>query len=274
MIDEFTPEELRYYEDFLDRLEEHGLEVLRKTDATADAQCGHPDHPDERPSMGVDLAKKGGKARVLINCRSRGCDADEILGAVGMSKRDLFVDKADFAKTKKVRSKVPGCTLEQYATAKCLGVDYLSNGHVGLERSSWSGLPAVKIPYRGEGGEVVAERFRVGMEKDKPRVMSRKDESPPLYGLHRLAEFREKFGYVLLCEGESDIHTAWAHDLPAVGVPGANNWKSGYASKYFDGLKILVAVEPDGGGEKLWAAISSEEALEGRVGRVVFELEV
>ncbi len=270
MNDEFTPDEIRFYEDVLDRFEAADLDVTRKTPTTADAQCAHPDHPDENPSMGVDLAKKSGKARVLVNCRSRGCDVDETLSTLGMTTRDLFVHKTDFAKTKKVRPKVTGCTLEEYATAKGLGVDYLSNGFVGLEEGGRYGKPAVTIPYYGPDGERVTERFRVGLDKDGLRVVSKPGDSPPPYGLHRLHVAREA-GYVLLVEGESDCHAGWSHDLPVLGIPGAKCWRDEWAA-YLEGIpEVFVCADDDEAGEGLWKAVSACPALAGRAVRMVLD---
>ena len=36
-----------------------------------------------------------------------------------------------------------------------------------------------------------------------------------------------KAGLVVLVEGESDCHTLWLHDFPALGLPGAGNWNEG-----------------------------------------------
>jgi hypothetical protein len=52
-----------------------------------------------------------------------------------------------------------------------------------------------------------------------------------------------------LVEGESDCHTLWYHGIPALGIPGATNWKDEWA-KYLDGFEtIYMVIEPDKGGE-------------------------
>jgi hypothetical protein len=56
---------------------------------------------------------------------------------------------------------------------------------------------------------------------------------------------------VVLVEGESDCHTLWYHEIPALGIPGASNWRDGWAT-YLDGIeKVYVVIEPDQGGDTL-----------------------
>jgi hypothetical protein len=52
-------------------------------------------------------------------------------------------------------------------------------------------------------------------------------------------------------EGESDCHTLWQHDWPALGIPGAGIWKAEWAArpKGFD--TIYVVIEPGQGGQAL-----------------------
>lgn len=65
-----------------------------------------------------------------------------------------------------------------------------------------------------------------------------------------LAEAREA-GYAVLVEGESDCHTLWHHEIPALGIPGANNWRNEWAG-HLEGIeRIYIVVEPDQGGAAL-----------------------
>ena len=61
-----------------------------------------------------------------------------------------------------------------------------------------------------------------------------------------------KSGYLVLVEGESDAHTLWFHQIPALGIPGASNWRDDRDAPPLDGIdKIYLVVEPDKGGEAL-----------------------
>jgi len=247
----FTPEELSWYHDLRDRLPG---EKKIKSETEADVLCVN--HGDRNPSLGFDLAKNGDGAMVLLNCRSQGCSFEDIVATLGLDSRDLFFRK---------NGKPKGCTLEQYARYKNLPVDFLKGEEVGLEDVSWWGVNAVRIPYADETGEVILNRYRISLSGES-RVVSKKGDSVMLYGLHRIEEAR-KASYVLLVEGESDCHSAWYRGLPAVGIPGAKNWKDEWSS-CFDGIgAILVLVEPDKGGEELWDTLS-RGSLKDRLGKL------
>jgi hypothetical protein len=138
-----------------------------------------------------------------------------------------------------------GLTLVQYAVAKQIPVEFLKT--LGLSEFTYDHKPALRIPYFTAGGEELAVRFRIALEGDRFRWKS--GSKPCLYGLHRLAE-AQKAGYVVLVEGESDCHTLWLHGIPALGIPGATNWREERDAHHLDGIEtIYVVVEPDQGGD-------------------------
>lgn len=65
-----------------------------------------------------------------------------------------------------------------------------------------------------------------------------------------VVDIREK-GFVILVEGESDSQTLWNMDFPALGIPGANMFKTVWA-KDLEGLTLYIHVEPDKGGETFY----------------------
>jgi hypothetical protein len=154
-----------------------------------------------------------------------------------------------------------------------LPVTFLTGDEVGLEETTYADVPAVYIPYPNETGEVVAERFRVALEKNAAgpdnRFRWNKGDKPTLYGRHRLDEAK-KTGYVLLCEGESDCHVCWYRGLPALGIPGAKNWADEWGT-YLDGIEtVLVAIEPDDAGESMWSKLMASTELYPRLEKVRF----
>lgn len=148
-----------------------------------------------------------------------------------------------------------GCTLAAYADAKRLPIGFLRG--LGLGDALYGGHPVIAIPYKDEAGGLLALRYRRALQKGKRdlRFVWRKGDHAKglLYGLWRLANIREA-GWVILVEGESDCHTAWLHDLPALGVPGAGMWADA-AAKYLDGLQVYVWREPDVGGATFTKAL-------------------
>jgi hypothetical protein len=148
-----------------------------------------------------------------------------------------------------------GLTLEQYAAAKRLPVQFLRS--LGITEFTYEGGPALRVPYRGTAGEELAVRFRIALEGDRFRWKAR--SKPVLYGIDRLASARQA-GSVVLVEGESDCHTLWHHGIPAVGIPGATSWREERDAHHFQGIEtIYVLVEPDRGGKavKEWLSRSS-----------------
>ena len=109
------------------------------------------------------------------------------------------------------------CTLEDYAEAKALPVEFLRE--IGLSTISYLGSKAVRMPYLKEDGTEGAARLRISLEKGPKgddRFRWRKGSRPTLYGLWRLDRTREA-GYAVLVEGESDCHTLWHHGIEALG---------------------------------------------------------
>jgi DNA-binding transcriptional ArsR family regulator len=140
-----------------------------------------------------------------------------------------------------------GCTLKGYSEVKKLPESFLRG--LGLKEITYSDKPAIRIPYPDEKGQEVAVRFRVSLDGSE-KFRWRSGDKPRPYGLRLLEEAR-KAGYVVLVEGESDCHTLWCHEIPALGIPGASNWRDEWAT-YLDGLeKVYVVIEPDQGGDTL-----------------------
>ncbi len=124
---------------------------------------------------------------------------------------------------------------------------------LGLRDVTYLDKSAVRIPYPDEGGQEEAVRFRISMDGTE-KFKWRSSDKPTLYGLGLLEEARNA-GFVVLVEGESDCHTLWHYEIPALGIPGVNNWRDGWAT-YLDGIeKIYAVIEPDQGGDTLRAKL-------------------
>jgi putative DNA primase/helicase len=259
--DGFTPQTLDWYKGILSRFPgKH----RRKSKTDADVIC--PAHDDHNPSLGVDLRQNGAGPKVVINCRSQGCEYAVILKAIGLTDADLKFNGG-------VNVMAYGCTLEAYAASKNLPLEFLTRDDVALEDGTFfvkevgKEMPAVEIPYADRDGELLTTRYRIAVGGDD-KFRWEKGSTTTLYGLHKLEE-AEKAEYVLLLEGESDCHVAWYRGLPAVGVPGVDNWRDAWAP-HLDGIpKIFVMVEPDEAGKKLWRSLVGCTALAGRLRKVV-----
>ena len=123
--------------------------------------------------------------------------------------------------------------------------------------------PALRIPYPDKEGQEVAVRFRISLDGTE-KFRWRNNDKPTLYGLRLLEEARAA-GYVIFVEGESDCHTLWYHEIPALGIPGATNWRDGWATN-LDGIeKIYAVIEPDQGGDTLREKLTDCEAIRERL---------
>ncbi len=131
-------------------------------------------------------------------------------------------------------------TVEDYCAEKHFPIEYIAS--LGIK----NGKVGISIPYMDESGQVIANRQRYH-PKSSMRFSWNRGSKVHLYGLWKMAEFREK-GYIVLVEGESDAQTLWLYNIPALGVPGASTFNPDWVP-ILDGLTIYIHQEPDLGGE-------------------------
>jgi len=247
------------------------------------ARCpvdGH-EHDDRNRSLSVG---EGTKQPVVLKCFA-GHSFEDIVAALGLPMADVMADEGGGYRTppnvrahlsnkmgeERTRSSDKGgVTLEGYAEHVDLPDKFLTDRRVGLRNFKLTGVPAVRIPYLDRDGQEAVVRFRVGLSKDGERFRWRRGSKVMLYGLWRLHEAHER-GFVWLVEGESDAHVLWHAGLPAVAVPGADNWRDERDAPHLDGIPtIYVVIEPDRGGERVleWLGRSS---IDGRAKLVHLE---
>jgi hypothetical protein len=151
--------------------------------------------------------------------------------------------------------------LEAYSEAKGLPLEFLRSLH--LEDAKYAGRPAIRMPYVDLDGEEQAVRYRIALEgEDKFRWKKRSKLC--LYGLTRLHSAHER-GYLVLVEGESCSQTLWLHGFPALGLPGAANWRDERDLPAVEGLGTLyVVIEPDKGGQAILEWLKRSALTTGR----------
>ncbi len=131
-------------------------------------------------------------------------------------------------------------TVEDYCSEKKLPLDFIKS--LGIKNTK----NGISIPYYDETGQLITTRIRYH-PKNSIRFTWSKGSRVCLYGLWKLEEIRNA-GYVILVEGESDAHTLWLHNYPALGIPGASSFQKDWVD-LLQGLKIYISKEPDTGGE-------------------------
>ncbi len=224
---------------------------------------------DDRNTPNLDV-KEGEDGRVLLICRV-GCETEDVVGALGLEMRDLFErgqgwQRTNFASTpSQASATMQPCTLAAYSEAKGLPIPFLEK--LGLSDRKYQGRAAVRIPYLTTDGKEISVRFRIALAKTEEgddRFRWRTGSKALPYGLWRLEAVRET-GYVVLVEGESDAQTLWYHGFPALGVPGASNWRPEW-SEHLEGLeRIYAVIEPDGGGETFREKLAGSAAIRDRL---------
>jgi hypothetical protein len=207
-----------------------------------------PAHPDTVSSLSV---AEGSDRRVLINCFA-GCSTDQVVSNLGLTIADLFdsklFNKSLVAYPSEINATVQqsSLSLKEYAQAKAMPEGFLSE--LGIRQENYRGSMALMIPYFDIAGQEKSVRFRHSLN-DSRKFSWTTGSKTFLYGLWKIDEARNK-GYVVLVEGESDCHTLWNAGFPALGIPGAANWKEGRDVTNFEGIEtIYVLIEPDKGGE-------------------------
>ncbi len=211
--------------------------VLSRLQGVKNGTARCPAHGDAHNSLKVSEAPDGA---VLLHCHA-GCDTKDVVSALGLTMADLFPSRDGHEPPRNGRGPRPPVTVESLAADKRLPADHLRS--FGLHDLPGGG---VGIPYKDAKGQTLQVKRRTAPIAKEGSFWPK---GVPLmaYGLDRLERGREA-GYLVLVEGESDCWTCWLHDLPALGVPGANSFKV-LEPEHLEGIgKVYVIQEPDKGG--------------------------
>lgn len=168
-----------------------------------------PDHDDTTPSWNWNLQK--GCAHCFV-CGKGVSFVGVIAQHTGRRPVDVLDGFCRQFGLPRPRSRI--LTLDDYAHAKQLPAEFLAE-RFGL-RDSPEGL---RLPYFDHSRNVLAERTRRRLG-ERPHWEKGTKASGLLYGLHGL-RWIGPTGHIFAFEGESDLQTAWRHDLPALATPGA-----------------------------------------------------
>ena len=259
---------------------------------TADGQGGWmaccPAHDDHNPSMHVN---RGDDGRILVKCFA-GCTVDEIVGAMGLDKKDLMAEAGDTARKGKRRNAASSspAPLPSVAAPK-------------KERDY--GVLVCEYVYKDESGATVYKVERRKMKNGKKTFIQKSpDPDNPQrwrfgvdkwgvpYIPYRLPDIRkaaEKHVPVVIVEGEKDAENVvkHLHMVATCNPKGAGKWQKGWGD-YFKGVPSLLIiadkdpmtkVDKKTGEEKLFAvgqrhACDVEEKLradgyEGKIRKIV-----
>lgn len=112
----------------------------------------------------------------------------------------------------------------------------------------------LSIPYLTKSG-VVDLRFRA-LGNEEPRYMGLTGGTTHLYNV---GAFFRASSYICICEGEIDTITLdFVVGIPAVGVPGVNNWKKHYTRLLLDFEKVFLFADGDNAGSEFAKSLARE----------------
>ena len=247
----------------------YGSEIQKAKITGDDLRGLCPFHEDSKPSLSVNL--RTGMYHCFA-CGASGNYIQFVAQKYGISSKDAYkkiLDDNGLGTAKKAVSKAAasgGYSVAEYAMEKRLPVEWLKE-HCQMSPGKDKSGPYLKIPYMGTDGQerTFRKRYPKGASKRFAWKYGAGDQLC-MYGMWRMESIREN-GFVILVEGESDSQTLWNMGFPALGIPGANMFKTEWAND-LSGLVLYIHVEPDKGGETFYQTMMrklSDAGFEGTI---------
>jgi len=135
-------------------------------------------------------------------------------------------------------------------TARMFRLGFVKEPEIGHE--PYQGKLA--IPYLTPSG-VIDIRFRSLSTDSGPKYMSRPGATTHIFNINALSQDSD---FLAICEGELDTVVATQAGFNAVGLPGANNWKSFYNRVLADWSKVILLCDGDNAGREMAKNLSRE----------------
>ena len=147
---------------------------------------------------------------------------------------------------------------EEYLAERGITMEAAEKARLGVVLDPLTGheqyVNRLAIPYLTKSG-VVDIRFR-SLGHEEPRYMGLTGASTHLYNV---GAFFRASTYICICEGEIDTITLdYVCNIPAVGVPGVNNWKKHYTRLLSDFEKVFLFADGDNAGTEFAKSLSRE----------------
>jgi DNA primase len=147
---------------------------------------------------------------------------------------------------------------EDYLAERVITREQATRARLGVVLEPLTGhenyVNRLAIPYITRSG-VVDLRFR-SMDLSEPKYMGLTGATTHLYNV---SAFFKATSFISICEGEIDTITLdMACGIPAVGVPGVNNWKKHYTRLLQDFDKVFLFADGDNAGSDFGKSLSKE----------------
>lgn len=216
-----------------------GSSTVTPPDARGLWKAPCPTGRHETPKADEVSWSDGDKKILGLRCL-KGCTRAQVLAALGLSEDDTWLDATN---------------LPQVSRELGLPVDYLVS--LGLEQEG----PFVKVPYMNLDGSP-ARRYQIRRSRSAATRFTwdragAKTGDTLAYGLDRLALAQAEMNvgdpytdpYLFIVEGPSDCWSAWRHDVPCLGLPGATTTKLLLPEYLVDIRAVYLVREPGEAGE-------------------------
>lgn len=151
---------------------------------------------------------------------------------------------------------------EGWLAGRGLDLAFAASRGLGVARDPLPGHEPARgylaIPYLTKAGPVNFN-FRCLQDhncKEVPghsKYYKRKGSPVNLYGVMSIAQADD---WIVVCEGEIDALTWQQIGVPALAVPGAENWQAHWANLLEDFSRVHLAEDGDNAGKDLWIAMS------------------
>ena len=248
-----------------------------------------PAHDDKSPSCTVTLGKS--KAGVNVECKA-GCDAEAVLAAVGLTFRDLYLDRAEPGRAQAGKAAPrPAPKPEPTGDTGKLTREIQAAQTEWAEYAAGSRLPRLEehAPFTAWGVSLLHDRGDIAgpcpwpeaAYRDRLRVVYRDQDGNPT-GFADRATLPEHDGpvpkmkahgprnlwpwpegipddveTVLLVEGEKDALALWGVNAPAIGIPGVKAWRPEYAERLRRFSQVILVPDADDEGRDLAAKVAA-----------------
>lgn len=151
---------------------------------------------------------------------------------------------------------------EGWLAGRGLDLEFAASRGLGVVRDPLPGHEMMRgylaIPYLTRSGPVNMQ-FRCIQDHnckeivDHKKYRKRKGSPVNLYGVMSIAQADD---WIVVTEGEIDAMTWQQIGVPALAVPGAENWQKYWANLLEDFSRVYLAEDGDNAGKDLWIAMS------------------
>lgn len=159
--------------------------------------------------------------------------------------------------TSRYHQSLPGSPAEEYLASRGLDGKELEKFRLGIVDDPLPGHDMYRgwlaIPYLrwspGLGWGVITMRFRCIQDHDHGRHSKYMAHPGGGVNIYNTMSVLQNDDEIAICEGELDAVSANLAGIPAVGVPGAENWKPMYARIFKGYDKVFILADGDQAGK-------------------------